>query len=243
MIGCTQWPLLLAGWMPPCAAMPACGSWPATASSSQHSETGSINLTVHLARSDQQLEHRINHRIDHRIEHADATVSAAALEHTTNLLTAVRDATWSLRKDRIRTALAVDGLAGVGASRSALAAYLSIQQVLSAIDRLEVRGRDSAGVHVMVWNHGLSTTDARVAGLLGSRHDDSLFTSRSVRVTRNAWSFVYKAAAEIGELGDNTRAMRTAIIADDLLRLLVSQPDAQVGVLGPHPLGECRHHL
>ena len=156
-------------------------------------------LDAHLARSDQQLEHRI--------EHADASVSAAALERTTNLLTAVRDATWSLRKDRIRTALAVDGLAGVGASRSALAAYLSIQQVLSAIDRLEVRGRDSAGVHVMVWSHGLTIDDARVAGLLGSRHDDSLFTSRSVRVTRNAWSFVYKAAAEIGELGDNTGVM------------------------------------
>ena len=181
-------------------------------------------LDAHLARSDQQLEHRI--------EHADASVGAAALERTTNLLTAVRDATWSLRKDRIRTALAVDGLAGVGASRSALAAYLSIQQVLSAIDRLEVRGRDSAGVHVMVWSHGLTTDDARVAGLLGSRHDDSLFTSRSVRVTRNAWSFVYKAAAEIGELGDNTRVMRTAIVDDDLLRLLVSQPGARVGVLG-----------
>ena len=148
------------------------------------------------------------------------------------MLTAVRDATWSLRKDRIRTALAVDGLAGVGASRSALAAYLSIQQVLSAIDRLEVRGRDSAGVHVMVWGHGLTIDDARVAGLLGSRHDDSLFTSRSVRVTRNAWSFVYKAAAEIGELGDNTRVMRTAIVDDDLLRLFVSQPGARVGVLG-----------
>ena len=181
-------------------------------------------LDAHLARSDQQLEHRI--------EHADASVSAAALERTTNLLTAVRDATWSLRKDRIRTALAVDGLAGVGASRSALAAYLSIQQVLSAIDRLEVRGRDSAGVHVMVWSHGLTIDDALVAGLLCSRHDDSLFTSRSVRVTRNAWSFVYKAAAEIGELGDNTRVMRTAIVDDDLLRLLVSQPDARVGVLG-----------
>ena len=169
---------------------------------------------------------------DRALERADVATSAVALERTTNLLTAVRDATWSLRKDRIRTALAVDGLAGSGASRSALSAYLSIQQALSAIDRLEVRGRDSAGVHVMVWNHGLTKKDPRVAGLLGNRHDDSLFTSRSVRVTRNAWSFVYKAAAEIGELGDNTRVMRTAVLNDDLLRLLVSQPEARVGVLG-----------
>ena len=178
-----------------------------------------------------QLDSQVAKAESH-FENMGASSSAVALEHTTNLLTAVRDAAWSLRKDRIRTAQAVDALAGAGASRSALAAYLSIQQTLSAIDRLEVRGRDSAGVHVMVWNHGLHQSDARVSALLGDRHDDSLFTSRSVRVTRNAWSFVYKAAAEIGELGDNTRVMRTAVINDDLLRLLVSQPDARVGVLG-----------
>jgi len=158
--------------------------------------------------------------------------SAAALERTANVLTNLRDAAWSLRKDRIRTAAAVDGLAGAGASRSALSAYLSIQQALSALDRLEVRGRDSAGVHVMVWNHGLRREDPRVASLLGARHDDSLFTSGSVRITRNAWSFVYKAAAEIGELGDNTRVMRAAMVADDLLRLAVSQPAARIAVLG-----------
>ncbi|MFM7307951.1 MAG: glucosamine-6-phosphate synthase, partial [Actinomycetota bacterium] len=55
-----------------------------------------------------------------------AGLSAAALERTANVLTNLRDAAWSLRKDRIRTAAAVDGLAGAGASRSALSAYLSI---------------------------------------------------------------------------------------------------------------------
>ena len=184
-------------------------------------------LTVRL----EQLDGRLN-AAEKQLERADASVGAAALERTGNLLTALRDASWSLRKDRIRTANAVDGLAGAGASRSALAAYLSVQQALSAIDRMEVRGRDSAGVHVLVSNHGLRRDDARVAALLGGRNDDSLFTSRAVRVTREAWSFVYKAAAEIGELGDNTRAMRAAIVADDLLRLAVSQPEARVAVLG-----------
>jgi len=178
-----------------------------------------------------QLDSRVV-EADRQLERADASAGAAALERTANLLTALRDAAWALRKDRIRTALAVDAMAGASASRSALAAYLSIQQALSAIDRLEVRGRDSAGVHVMVWNHGLRSDDVRVATLLGNRHDDSLFTSGAVRVTRNAWSFVYKAAAEIGELGDNTRVMRNAVVNDDLLRMLVSQPDARVAVLG-----------
>ena len=33
--------------------------------------------------------------------------------------------------------------------------YLAVQMALAALDRLEVRGRDSAGVHVYVRGHGL----------------------------------------------------------------------------------------
>jgi glucosamine--fructose-6-phosphate aminotransferase (isomerizing) len=147
---------------------------------------------------------------------------------------ALRDATWSLRNDRLRTAKLVGELAGKSASDSARNAYLSIQQSFSALDRMEVRGRDSAGINLLVWGHGLDASDARVQPLLKGRLDDNLFTSGSVRVGAGAraWSFVYKAAAEIGELGDNTRAMRHAVTNDALLRLLVSQPGARLSVLG-----------
>ena len=42
---------------------------------------------------------------------------------------------------------------------------------------------------------------------------------------------MYKAAAEIGELGDNSRVMRTAIIGDPLLHLALRQPAARLSVL------------
>jgi glucosamine--fructose-6-phosphate aminotransferase (isomerizing) len=45
-------------------------------------------------------------------------------------------------------------------------------------------------------------------------------------------SFVYKCAAEIGELGDNVAALRDAISGDDLLRRAVAGDDAEVTVLG-----------
>lgn len=162
-------------------------------------------------------------------------VSALQVERFSNELIALRDATWSLRNDRLRTARLVDALAGKGASVSARCAYYAIQQAFSAIDRMEVRGRDSAGVHVMVWGHGVLPTDSRVAPLLADRLDDELFASGSVRVGNSdasAWSFVYKAAAEIGELGDNTRVIRTEVLDDALLRMLVSQPGSRVAVLG-----------
>lgn len=156
------------------------------------------------------------------------------VERRSNELIALRDATWSLRNDRLRTAKLVGELAGKSASDSARNAYLSIQQSFSALDRMEVRGRDSAGINLLVWGHGLDANDARVKPLLKGRLDDNLFTSGSVRVGAGAraWSFVYKAAAEIGELGDNTRVMRQAVATDALLRLLVSQPGARLSVLG-----------
>lgn len=162
-------------------------------------------------------------------------LSARDVERRSNELIVLRDASWSLRNDRLRTARLVDALAGKGASASARSAYYAIQQAFSAIDRMEVRGRDSAGIHVMVWGHDLSATDARIAPLIAGRIDDALFTSGSVRLGRTeatAWSFVYKAAAEIGELGDNTRVMRAAVSGDALLRMLLSQPGARVAILG-----------
>ena len=77
-------------------------------------------------------------------------VDTATLDADSARLSQVRDASWSLRRDRLRTADAVHSLAGRNASESSLAGYLSIQQSLSALDRMEVRGRDSAGISVLV---------------------------------------------------------------------------------------------
>src|SRR4029450_5662377 len=129
----------------------------------------------------------------------------------------------------------------------------SIQVALSAIDRLEVRGRDSAGLLVMVREHELASADPAVTKLLETRLADSLFTSGAVRRSGDALAFVYKAAAEIGELGDNTAVRRAPIRDDELLHLAVAADTADAVVLGhtrwasvgiisepnAHPLDHC----
>lgn len=145
---------------------------------------------------------------------------------------AVRDILWALRHDRLRTARAVSALTGPRAGIDAVAGYMAIQQSLSAIDRLEVRGRDSAGIHVLVHRHSLDLSDAAVRAAIADRDRDPTYQSGSVRVANGALSFVFKAAAEIGELGDNTRVLRAAVANDDLLRLAVASPGARVTVLG-----------
>ncbi|MDP9020806.1 MAG: SIS domain-containing protein, partial [Actinomycetota bacterium] len=115
---------------------------------------------------------------------------------------------------------------------AAVEAFASVQAALAALDRLEVRGRDSAGLHLMVEGHGLDLRGPEVAALAGDRLADPLFTSGAVRTPCGRLSLVYKAAAEIGELGDNTRALRRAIREDGLLKRAVAAPTSRVTVLG-----------
>ena len=154
-------------------------------------------------------------------------LDGATLERVNAALLALKDAVWAVGRDRLRTAEAVGALAGEHRGDAGVGGYLSIQLALSAIDRLEVRGRDSAGLHVLVDHHGLDVSDADLEG-----RSDELFTDGSVRVADGRLGFVYKAAAEIGELGDNTAALRAAIAADDLLRRALAAENAEVTVLG-----------
>ncbi len=168
--------------------------------------------------------------IDEGLENAVA--DSDELERNAAALIALRDVTWSIGQDRLRTARMVRDLAGRDAGIAAVAGYLTIQQAFSALDRLEVRGRDSAGIHVFVWGHGLSADDPSVSAALSVRAHDALFQNRSVRLVDDTLSFVYKAAAEIGELGDNTKALRAAVQDDDLLRLALSNPNARLSLVG-----------
>ena len=165
-----------------------------------------------------------------RVEDADA--DGLDVERTNAALVRAKDVLWALRRDRLRTAAAVSALAGREAGEAALAGFLSVQLALSAIDRLEVRGRDSAGLHLFVWDHGLDLDDPELASRLARRSDDPLYPSGAVRVADGVLSFVYKAAAEIGELGDNTAALRAAVRGDGLLHLALASPGARLSVLG-----------
>ncbi len=164
----------------------------------------------------------------------DGTVvhSGMPLEAVNAALLRAKDTTWAVRRDRLRTARCVGELAGPDASDASIEAFTSVQVALSAIDRLEVRGRDSAGLHLLVRDHGLDLADPAMARLLERRTGDDLFEHRAVRTPDGMLSFVYKAAAEIGELGDNVRRLRTAVRDDELLHVALEHETAEAVVLG-----------
>ena len=132
-------------------------------------------------------------------------------------LVEIRDALWAIERDRLRSADAVLDLATGTPEIHALPGLASIQTALSALDRLEVRGRDSAGIEIFVSDHNLPS-----GALTGDRFEDLTLRTRSVRSFDGHLSFVYKNAAEIGDLGDNTAALRSQICADELLQAALS---------------------
>src|SRR4051794_5306627 len=170
--------------------------------------------------------------IDAHLDGAHLDLDGLRLERVNAALVRTKDLRWTIAEDRVRAAEAVGDLLNGTAGYAAVETFASVQTALSAIDRLEVRGRDSAGLHVLVRGHGLDLDATGVRALLDARSSDSLFRSGTVRQAEGGLSFVYKAAAEIGELGDNTRALRAAITADELLHLAVAADTAEACVLG-----------
>jgi glucosamine--fructose-6-phosphate aminotransferase (isomerizing) len=172
-------------------------------------------------------------QMEARLDAGQLSVSSAELEEINATLVRLNDAAWALGRDRVRTARGIADLADTPSlTRSSLDAFWAIEVALSSLDRLEVRGRDSAGLHLLVRGHGLDLGAPDVRTLIGARTTDPLFGSFAVRTPAGHLSFVYKAAAEIGELGDNTRALRAAIRTDPLLHLAVGGDDATCTVLG-----------
>ena len=157
--------------------------------------------------------------------------SSQELERTNAALIRCKDAIWAIGRDRLRAARDVRALSQVESSPMGTAVLFSLNQALSALDRLEVRGRDSAGIEVQLTGHGIDPADPSVARLLEQRARRG-FTSGAARLDAGTLVIVYKAAAEIGELGDNTAALRAAIRDDELLRLALAAPGVEGLVLG-----------
>ncbi|MEO0479893.1 MAG: SIS domain-containing protein [Planctomycetota bacterium] len=220
----------------------------------------SPDLRDRIHREMRALEARLDN-LENELDRRAANWTANELEAVNQGLVALRDGAWALSRDRLRTTERIEDLTGdldvasLGTRMQTIGNYAAVQIALSALDRLEVRGRDSAGLQLLVRNHGLDTTDPEFL----RRSKDSLYRNAAVRVTSDGKlvSFVYKRAAEIGELGDNTAALRDTMRQDTLLQKALSSEGAEVTVLGhtrwasvgiiseanAHPLDSTETHL
>ncbi len=163
----------------------------------------------------------------------------------TALVESLKDAEWCLRTELSGNLKKVGRLVGDSAPAATLdvvSFYREINAVLNSIDRLEVRGRDSAGISAMfiLPEEGFRKAEAAMAQLPASegetlrdrferRRKNEILLNNCIAVRcdrdkdasgRFAVTLTYKIAAEIGSLGDNVRFLRGEIEKDAVLRLL-----------------------
>ncbi len=174
-------------------------------------------------------------RFEQLLDQRAIALGTARTETLNAELVRLKDAAFTLACDRLGNVDKVRGLAGGSTREEHLRAAYDLNVTLNSLDRLEVRGRDSAGLHITVrGNFGELSPEMRDE--IDERCASCNFSHEAVRRVVNSkdeivFSFVYKVAAEVGELGDNVRTLRAAIAGDPLLHGLLETPGVSIEVL------------
>ncbi len=150
----------------------------------------------------------------------------------------MKDIIWGLEKDVLENIEKIRGLSGAGSvneiSPESFIKYKKINFLLNCLDRLEVRGRDSAGIQI---SFRLPDT-ASFENILSALKEKGLYDDYSTRIRAGDLingsiclspavpskgsprgkgidlAFVYKTSSIIGELGQNVRDLRKFISHD-----------------------------
>jgi len=150
----------------------------------------------------------------------------------------MKDIIWGLEKDVLENIEKIRRLSGAGSvneiSRESFTKYKRINFLLNCLDRLEVRGRDSAGIQI---SFRLPDT-ASFENILSALKEKGLYDYYSTRIRAGDLingsiclshavpskgsprgkgidlAFVYKTSSIIGELGQNVRDLRKFISND-----------------------------
>ena len=159
--------------------------------------------------------------------------ATAQMEIINSRLILLKDILWGLEKDVLANIEKILTLAGAGQveglTPESFIKYSRVNFLLNCIDRLEVRGRDSAGIQVSFTLTDRETLDRIVEDIRGQGlHEDyhrrcvegDLLNGSIVAADQRHsdggvfLSFVYKTASIIGKLGENVRKLRETIRTD-----------------------------
>ena len=115
---------------------------------------------------------------------------------------------WRIRQDLLGPVAGIRELAGDASAPGVLRGYWQVEMCLRSLGRLEIRGRDSAGLAVMVHFGSISERDAALEGI----HDEVL-PQRVICPVRGLPTVVFKfmVAERVGALGYNNSVLRKLV--------------------------------
>ena len=172
---------------------------------------------------------------------AEESSLAQAEEEALNfLIGGARDTAWRIRKDVLENAEKIRTLCGPEpVARETLIHFWHLNLVLNNLDRLEVRGRDSAGTAFYLHFPDVASCELflQKPGIreeAGERGTGESFGDRSIirpPRTPQALLFAYKVADEVGEMGENVRSLRRKIREDRVLQEALRIPSVRMTIL------------
>jgi len=182
------------------------------------------------------------------IEEKADRFSTEALETINSRLIRIKDIAWGLEKDLIENISRVRELSQTSdLSEDGFRVYAHVNYLLNCLNRLEVRGRDSAGIQVTLSfedpeNLKKITASLQERGLFepflernggGDLVNGSISLSCADPTKPVFMTFTYKTASVIGELGRNVRELRRIIKSDEIFKAFV--------LGGPSPCSSMAH--
>jgi len=158
--------------------------------------------------------------------------STESLETINSRLILLKDLAWGLEKDILDNLTKIEAMAGTRrVSGEGFRIYAQVNYLLNCLDRIEVRGRDSAGIQINVSlgkgrGYEKFLQSLRAKNLLDhflKRSGAGDLLNGSIHAARPhgadgamVMSFTYKTASVIGELGRNVRELRKQIRDDEI---------------------------
>ena len=155
----------------------------------------------------------------------------------------LKDIAWCIRREIIDNFKKIDALLNGSDKKpqpSVVSTFKKINTVLNGIDRLEVRGRDSAGISLMfVLNPAefvrfeQTLKQKNLDNQLQERCSRNTLANRVISIHRTqkdtdqeqvAVAMTFKVANEVGSLGDNISFLRRQIASDEILQDLAACP-------------------
>ncbi len=162
-------------------------------------------------------------------------------EETLNsLLIAARDTHWQLEHDLLANIDKIRALLGPRQPHGdAVPHAWSVNSILNNIDRLEVRGRDSAGVGIYIHfpdpeSMTAFLTRRHVQAALKERDPGETFSDSAITLPEangRALLFAFKTAEEVGEIGQNVLLLRNKIASDAVFQEAIREHGVQLNAI------------
>jgi glucosamine--fructose-6-phosphate aminotransferase (isomerizing) len=167
-------------------------------------------------------------------------------EVITNRLTLLKDIHWCLQEEILKNLEKIEGLSSPEAKDIDSRVFRQLKNLnalFNNLDRLEVRGRDSAGVSIVtiIGKNAYLRLKRELAkrSLVDeffSRQKEKILLNKAITVNTRKDTvsiiFTYKIAAQIGHLGDNVKYLRKQIHDDRIFQLFLTIPSIYQTTVG-----------